>query len=50
MQQGMLSRIGDSVARPSAGMSWPQLGASVVFVLAVLMLWRQVIRWGMQEI
>jgi uncharacterized membrane protein YoaK (UPF0700 family) len=42
MQQGLISRIGASLARPSANMSWLQLGATVVFVVVVALAWRQV--------
>lgn len=49
-QGGFLSQVGVSLAQPTQGMTWLQLGAAVVFVAAVLMLWRQVVRWGMDEI
>lgn len=47
---GFLTRVGVSLAQPTQGMSWIQLAAAVVFITAVLMLWRQVVRWGMNEI
>ena len=48
--QGLTSRIGVSLAQPTQNMTWLQLGASAIFVAAVLMMWRQVVRWGMNEI
>jgi len=47
---GMLSRIGASLAQPSQGMTWMQLAAASVFVVTVLIMWRQVIKWGMGEL
>jgi len=50
MQQGMLSRVSAALSRPSDTMSWGQLAAAAVFVVTVLLMWRQVIRWGMNEL
>lgn len=49
-QGGLLTRIGGAISRPSQGMTWPQLGAAVVFVLVVALMWRQVTLYIMREI
>lgn len=38
----MLSAIRDSLRAPSTGMTWPQLAASVVFVIVVALMFRQI--------
>lgn len=45
MAAGFLTQAQAALARPSANMSWAQLAAAVVFVLVVLIAWRQVIRF-----
>lgn len=50
MQQGMLSRVAASLSQPSQTMTWRQLAAASVFVVTVLVMWRQVIKWGMNEL
>ena len=47
---GTFSRIGAALDRPSANMTWLQLGGAVVFVIVVLIAWRMVVRAIMQEI
>ena len=42
---GFVSNALESIKTPSANMSWPQLAAATVFVVAVLIAWRQVIRF-----
>ncbi len=39
-----------ALAAPSSGMSWAQLGAAVIFVLAVMFAWRQVTNFIMREV
>jgi hypothetical protein len=39
-----------AVAAPSAGMTWPQLGLAVIFVLIVALAWRQVTHFIMGEL
>lgn len=50
MQNGYLTRVGAALKAPSDGMTWTQLAASVVFVLVVVVAWRQVIQLIMREI
>lgn len=50
MQQGLVGRIGSALKTPSDTMSWLQLGAATVFVVAVLFMWRQVTLAIMQEL
>jgi hypothetical protein len=45
----MLGDVMDSLGRPSAGMSWTQLAAAVVFVLVVMVGWRQITFYIMRE-
>lgn len=50
MQQGLVTRIGNALTRPSDGMSWTQLAAATVLVLTVAVAWRQVTLFIMREI
>jgi hypothetical protein len=46
----MVTRIASALAQPGNGMSWAQLGAATVFVIAVALMWRQVTLYIMREI
>ena len=50
MGNGFLSRLATGLDTPSKSMTWKQLGASVIFVLAVLIAWRQVTLFIMREV
>ena len=45
----MLSHMMDALKAPSANMSWVQLGAATIFVVVVLILWRQVVLYIAEE-
>ena len=45
----MLGNVMDSLAKPSDGMSWTQLAAATVFVLVVIVGWRQITFYIMRE-
>jgi hypothetical protein len=45
----MLGDVMDSLARPSNSMSWAQLAAATVFVLVVMVGWRQITFYIMRE-
>ena len=46
----MLGNLMDSLAAPSKSMTWTQLGAATIFVIAVAVAWRQVTLYIMREI
>jgi len=46
----MLSRIADALRQPTRSMTWTQLAAATVFVIAVALMWRQVTLYIMREI
>lgn len=46
----MLGRVWSSLATPPSGVSWVQLGAATVFILAVALAWRQVTAYILREI
>lgn len=46
----MLSSIAASLRKPTDTMTWTQLAASAIFIVAVLMAWRQVTMFIMREI
>jgi hypothetical protein len=46
----MLSNIMTALNKPTPNMSWLQLGAATVFVLVVIVMWRQVVLYIMDEI
>ncbi len=50
MQQGLVTRIGAALKAPSDNMTWLQLGAATIFVVAVLFMWRQVTLAIMEEL
>jgi hypothetical protein len=41
----MWDQLTEALSSPSKNMTWPQLAASVVFILIVLIAWRQVVRF-----
>jgi hypothetical protein len=47
---GYFSQIGATLSRPSQSMTWSQLAASTVFVLIVLIAWRQVTLMLLREL
>ena len=46
----MLSNILASLKSPAPNLSWTQLGAATIFVLVVVVMWRQVTLFIMDEI
>lgn len=46
----MLGRMMTSLSAPSGGMTWTQLAAATIFVLTVIIAWRQVTFFIMREI
>jgi hypothetical protein len=46
---GMTSRLGTALQTPSSSMSWVQLAAATIFVVVVLVAWRQVVRYILRE-
>ena len=46
----MFTKIATALSRPSDNMSWAQLAAAAIFVLAVLTAWRQVTFFIMREV
>ena len=50
MADGFLSRTAEAIKTPSSGMTWPQLAAATVFVVVVLIAWRQVVRFILNEV
>lgn len=47
---GYLSGIGASLSAPASGLTWTQLAAATVFVVVVLVAWRQVVQLIMREL